>query len=271
MADAAANEPDSAGARLARARLRAGLTLDQVAEKLRIDRSTVVALEADDHRAIGAAVFVRGFLRRYAELVGEPAAEIEALYAKRPDAELRPDLSKTGMHRIGPPGHGSRLGLVPAVIAAVVLSIVGAVWWAMRTKPQSYTMVSEQRTQPLPVAPAAAAPAAPAAGTAAGTPGPAAAADAQAAPLPRRHLQLQFNGECWVELYDARGYRLFFGFGHAGTTQDLAGVPPFRFVLGNAGAVAVNFEGAPVGLPETAPGARVRFTLNADGIVAGVR
>jgi cytoskeleton protein RodZ len=271
MATAAANEPDTAGARLAGARLRAGLTLEQVAEKLRLDRSTVVALEADDHRAIGAAVFVRGFLRRYAELVGEPAVEIEALYSRRPDAELRPDLSKTGMHRIAPAAHGSRLGLVPALIAAVVLSLVGAVWWAMRTKPpQSYTVVSEERTQTSPAAPAAAVPAAPAAGTAAATPGPAAAADVQAAPLPRRHLQLQFNGECWVELYDARGYRLFFGFGHAGTTQDLAGVPPFRFVLGNAAAVAVNFEGTPVGLPETLPGARVRFVLNANGVVAGV-
>jgi cytoskeleton protein RodZ len=280
MAEAAANQPDSAGARLAGARLRAGLTLEQVAEKLRLDRSTVVALEADDHRAIGAAVFVRGFLRRYAALVGEPAAEIEALYAKRPDAELQPDLSKTGMHRIEAAAHGPRLGLVPAVIAAVVLGIAGAVWWAMRTKPQPYTVVSEEHTQTLPATPAAAVAATPAAGaagaaSAAGAaavpPAPAAAADAQPAPLPRRHLQLQFNGDCWVELYDARGYRLFFGFGHAGTTQELAGVPPFRFALGNAGALTVNLEGAPVALPETAPGARVRFLLNASGVVAGVR
>ena len=125
-------------------------------------RGTVVALEADDHRAIGAAVFVRGFLRRYAALVGEPAAEIEALYAKRPDAELRPDLSKTGMHRIAPAAQGSRLGLVPAVIAAVVLSIAGAVWWAMRAKPQPYTVVSEEHTQTLPAARAAVVAAAPA-------------------------------------------------------------------------------------------------------------
>jgi cytoskeleton protein RodZ len=268
MANAAVNQPDSAGARLAGARLRAGLTLEQVAEKLRLDRNTVVALEADDHRAIGAAVFVRGFLRRYAALVGEPAAEIEALYAQRPDAELRPDLSKTGMHRIAPAAHGSRLGPVPALIAAVLLSIAGAVWWAMRTKPQSYTVVSEERRQTLP-APAAV-PAAPAASSTAAAPASAAATEVQAAPLPRRHLQLQFNGECWAELYDARGFRLFFGFGHAGTTQDLAGVPPFRFVLGNAAAVAVSIEGTPVALPETAPGARVRFMLNASGVVAGV-
>ncbi|MDE2220723.1 MAG: DUF4115 domain-containing protein [Gammaproteobacteria bacterium] len=268
MAGATGNESETAGARLAGARLRAGLTLEQVAEKLRLDRNTIVALEADDHRAIGAAVFVRGFLRRYAALVGEPAAEIEALYARRPDAELKPDLSKTGMHRIEPGAQGPKLGLVPAAIAAVVLSIAGAVWWAMRAKPQPYTMVSEEQTQTLPAAPAAALPAAPVAGAATATPAP--TGGAQPAPLPRRHLQLQFSGECWVELYDARGFRLFFGFGHAGSTQELVGVPPFRFVLGNAAAVAVNFEGAPLALPETAPGARVRFQVNASGVVAGV-
>jgi len=280
MTDAAAKESDTAGARLARARARAGLTIDQVADKLRLDRSTIVALEADDHRSIGAAVFVRGFLRRFATLVGESPADIEALYAQRPDAVLRPDLSRTGMHRIESAAHGPKLGLVPAIIAALVLGVIGAVWWAMRAKPQSYTMTTEEHTQtsvvtpaaaPVAVVPVAAAtskpPEAPAAATGAGAE-PAVAAPASQT---RRALELVFSGESWVEVYDARGYRLFFGFGHAGTTQALNGVPPFRFVLGNVPGVAVSLAGAGVSLPEAPPGARVRFTLDAAGNVAGVR
>ncbi len=287
MADPPVKEPDTAGARLGRARVRSGLTVEQVAEKLRLDRSTIAALEADDHRSIGAAVFVRGFLRRYASLVGESPAEIDALYAQRPDAVLRPDLSRTGMHRIEAAAHGPKLGLVPAVIAALVLGLVGAVWWAVRAKPQTYTVVTEEHTpaspttqtaqismppavstavKPLPAAPAAApgSSAAPAADAAAAAPSPAVA-------QPRRALEMAFSGECWVEVYDARGVRLFFGFGHAGTTQALSGVPPFRFVLGNVPAVALSLEGAGVGLPEAAPGARVRFTLSGAGLVAGVK
>jgi cytoskeleton protein RodZ len=84
-------------------------------------------------------------------------------------------------------------------------------------------------------------------------------------------LELSFSGESWVEIYDARGMRLSFGFGHAGTTQTLNGAPPFRFVLGNVPAVALSLGGAGVSLPETEPGARVHFTLNSSGIVAGVR
>ena len=265
---APANEPDGAGARLAGARARAGLSVEQVAEKLRLDRRIIVALEAGDHRAVGAAVFVRGFLRSYAALVGESATEIEALYAQRPDAELRPDLAKTGMHRIAPTASERKFGLVPAVIIAALLAITAVVWWAMRAKPQPYTLVSEERTQMVPGSVASAPLAVPA-------PVPAAAAPPATATPPallvRRHLQLSFNGECWVELYDARGLRLFFGFGHAGTTQELSGAPPFRFVLGNVDAVALSAEGAAVSLPPAAPGARVRFTLNAAGAVTGVR
>lgn len=268
MAAAPANEPDSAGARLAGARARAGLSVEQVAEKLRLDPRTIVALEAGDHRAIGAAVFVRGFLRGYAALVGESPTEIEALYAQRPDAELRPDLSKTGMHRIAPAAGGRKLGVLPAVVTAVLLGISGVVWWAMRAKPQAYALVSEERTQMVPGS-AAATPVAAAATTPAAAAPPATATPP--AMLVRRHLQLSFNGECWVELYDARGLRLFFGFGHAGTTQDLSGAPPFRLVLGNVDAVTLLVEGAAVSLPPAEPGSRVRFTLDAGGVVTGVR
>lgn len=305
MLEPPASGADTAGARLARARTRASLTLDQVAEKLRLDRSTVAALESDDHSSIGAAVFVRGFLRRYASLVGESPAEIEALYAQRPDAVLRPDLSRTGMHRIEPDAHDRKLGLVPAVIAALVLGIIAAIWWAVHSKPQSYTVVTEEHVQasaqpapaamsgapsaPTTPAPGPAAAPLPSTGTSAGPPGAATAAPAAASPLaaaspsaattppaptpaPRlKTLELSFSGESWVEIYDARGMRLFFGFGHTGTTQSLNGAPPFRFVLGNVPAVALSLGGAGVSLPEADPNARVHFTLNAAGTVAGVR
>ena len=134
MSAAVRTEADTAGARLASARQRQGMSLDQVADHLKLDRHTVVALEEGDHRVIGASVFVRGFLRRYAALVGESPADIEALYALRPDAESRPDLSKIGMHRIEPEAFRPSLGVRPALITALALAIAGAGWWAMYSK-----------------------------------------------------------------------------------------------------------------------------------------
>ena len=267
MVAAVRTEPDTAGARLASARERLGWSLDQIAEQLKLDRYTVVALEADDYRAIGASVFVRGFLRRYAGLVGESPSEIEALYSQRPDAVARPDLSKIGMQRIEPTAFRPNLGVLPALIAALALAIAGAAWWAMHSKPH-------ERSPANNASPAAPPPSAPLAVTGITAPSTIdatasaqlAAGEVNSGSLPgRRTLQLTFSGEGWAEIYDARGMRLFFGFGHAGTGQQLNGVAPFRLVLGNAQAVAVAVEGTPVNLPPGLPAERVHVLVGADG------
>ena len=63
------------GARLRAAREQCGLTVLQAAERLHVDARILEALEAQDFAALGASVYVRGHLRRYAEAVGESAAE----------------------------------------------------------------------------------------------------------------------------------------------------------------------------------------------------
>src|SRR5690606_36286159 len=81
------------GARLRAGREKAGLTLLHAAEKLHVDPRVLEALESERFESLGAAVFARGHLRRYAELIGERAAELEALYSERVPAEP-PDLTR---------------------------------------------------------------------------------------------------------------------------------------------------------------------------------
>jgi len=69
------------GARLRGAREKKGLTVHEAAEKLHVDARTLEALEAEDFAALGADVYVRGHLRRYAEFIGESPAELQELYA----------------------------------------------------------------------------------------------------------------------------------------------------------------------------------------------
>jgi cytoskeleton protein RodZ len=279
MAEQGQAASDLPGARLALARERVGLSVTQVAAKLRLDVRTVSALESGAYAEVGAAVFVRGFLKRYAELVGESTAEIDALYAHQPDAGAFPDLSKTGLHRLDATVHRRSLGVVPALIAVALLAVIAAIWWAMRVGTAASPSTVEGQAEVLrlsapaaesPAAAPATVPAAPAGAPSAAGAG-AAGTDSLLAALPHKHVQLTFSGECWAEVYDARGWRLFFGFGHAGTTQDLSGVPPFRLVLGNVEAVVVTIEGTPVELPAAAPGARLRVSLKGDGAVDSVR
>ena len=125
MVVGAAENADSAGMRLSRARARLGLTVEEVADQLKLDPHTIVALEAGDHRAIGATVFVRGFLRRYAALVGEAPSSSQtfprpACIALRPRATGRrsgPGRQRWPHWRLSPrapPGGRCARGLHPS-------------------------------------------------------------------------------------------------------------------------------------------------------------
>jgi len=266
----AAENADSAGARLARARARLGLSVEEVADQLKLDPHTIVALEAGDHRAIGATVFVRGFLRRYAALVGESPTEIEALYARLPDAGFQPDLSRTGMHRIAPASFRPKIQTGPALVVALALIAAGTAWWALRSRPAPVAPAPAR--QPVPAGAGAAGGATSLPSAAASASPVATGADQPTTVVPeRRRLRVAFSGECWAEIYDARGYRLFFGFGHAGTAQELSGVPPFRVVLANVEAATLAVEGVAVRLPASAPGERVRIMLGANGATTALR
>ena len=114
-AEAGGGELRGIGARLRAAREKRGLTLLQAAERLHLDARVVQALEAEDFPALGADVYVRGHLRRYAESVGESPAQLQQLYSASSHA-LRPDLTR--IPRGEPDQRGSRL-LLPALLVVV--------------------------------------------------------------------------------------------------------------------------------------------------------
>jgi len=66
---AAAKTP---GEMLREERLRQKLSVQQAAEDLHLDVRSVEAIEADDFKALGAPVFARGHLRKYAQLLNLP-------------------------------------------------------------------------------------------------------------------------------------------------------------------------------------------------------
>jgi cytoskeletal protein RodZ len=73
-------EKASIGQRLAIAREARKLTTQKVADNLHLDVRMVEALERDDHAALPSPIFVKGYLRGYAGLVGLPAEELVSEY-----------------------------------------------------------------------------------------------------------------------------------------------------------------------------------------------
>jgi cytoskeleton protein RodZ len=243
-AEGGGGEPRGIGARLRAAREKRGLTVLQAAERLHLDVRIVEALEAGDFTALGADVYVRGHLRRYAETVGESPPELQQLYSESARAP-RPDLTR--IPRGEPENTSSRL-LLPALLLVVGFAVAGLLWWLL-------TLPGE-KARPLPAdrTPAAA----PAAAVATDTPdrdAPApAAAGSGAAALPGRgpqaRLDLRFSGASWVEISDGQGRRLLHGLIEGGSSRTLTGSAPLIVVLGNAPAVTLRLNGQPV-LPGT--------------------
>lgn len=208
------------GARLRGAREKKGLTVLEAAEKLHVDARTLEALEAEDFAALGADVYVRGHLRRYAEFIGESPAELQELYAGSAPA-ARPDLTRIA--RSDPGDGGARL-VLPALLGLLGFALLVLLWWVLTTP--------GEKPQPL----AAASP--PVAGASAPQ-ATAGAADGVAPAAGATQLALQFSALSWVEVSDASGRRLLQGLYPAGSTRTLSGAAPLRVILGNAPAVAL--------------------------------
>lgn len=282
-AQAGADTGRGIGARLRAARERAGLSVLQAAEKLHIDVHVLEALEAERFAELGAAVFVRGHIRRYAELVREPALELQNLYAASSHANAPPDLTRVPRgDSVKPPV--SRV--VPGVVIVVAVALIGTIWWVVNDlsrAPERVSQTHELAPQPAAAAPSGAPPA-PAA------PVPAAAARATAAstaatpagggtPSARREsdaqrpteLTLHFSADSWVEIYDARGERLFYDIGAADSVRTVSGMAPLRVVLGNAPGVAVEINGHAAALPDAGDDNAVQFGISRSGHIVPAR
>ena len=75
----------SPGARLSAARIERKLPLEVVADELKLVVRMVEALERDVRAALPAAIFVQGYLRRYARLTGLPEDELVRDYTESTD------------------------------------------------------------------------------------------------------------------------------------------------------------------------------------------
>jgi len=227
------------GARLRAARERRGLTVLQAAEKLHLDARVLEGLEVGNFEPLGAAVYVRGHLRRYAELIGESPAELLDLYVHATPA-VRPDLTRIARGERAP--QSSRL-LLPALLGVVALALAGLMWWLLNlphAKPQALAPLAAAAAAQPPAPGEAATEAAPAA-TALGAPAPTAAAGGAT-------LTLKFTAPSWVQVADAHGKVLLDGMQAQGGVRALSGAAPLRVVLGNAAAVALEVNGRPASL-----------------------
>jgi cytoskeleton protein RodZ len=268
------------GAQLKAAREAAGLSLDQVAQQLKLAPRQVRALEEEDFGVLPGRTFTRGFLRNYARLLN---LDSDLLVEHLPDAAHAPSLEPPPLHSTGTTiaelptahAHAPSFGrwMIPLVLVACIVAAAGYEWYRGRPagpptshatesvpvpgRPNTSTTslpnpvkpeVAAQATLPPPasggaVPPPAAAPTEPVPEQAS----PPATQAATTAPV-EAILLIRYEGPSWTEIRDQRGQVLISRLVDADSIEPFDGTPPFSIVLGNARAVTLIYRGQPVDL-----------------------
>jgi len=289
-------EPDGpiAGMRLAEARRAQDISVLDIAKELHLDEQKVRALEENKFDVLGAPVFAKGHLRKYAELVGVPLDDILADYYSlnravgAPPVVGRPRKIERDYHL----GQWLAAIMIIALLGAVV---VGVYWWYENrplepvTQTNSATLApfastadndidastgSEVTTSlPETVAVGDVDTASGAAIIAANQPEivddvvkVAAATPESSSPSagPQATLTMNFSGDCWTEVSDASGKRLYFDLGTAGRNVSVTGAAPLRALFGDSANVSVAINGQDYVIPASLRSGRTaRLTVNA--------
>jgi len=281
VAQEVSGKPRSIGERLRAGRERSGLSIAAAAEKLHLDSKVIEALEADRFADLGASVYVRGHLRRYADFVGEPGAELVNSYTARDARPAPPDLTQIphAERRSDP-----RRLVTPLVGLGCAAVLLVAIWWVLAGSRSGNADSASTLPTPL-IQPGDPANSNPASGAA--TPvalsssTPVIPADKVPAAQPKREdttpvretrLKLDLTNDSWIEVYDSRDQKLFYDVASAGSVHAVSGRGPLRVVLGNAAGVSVEVDGQAREIPASAiDGEGASFVVNRSGSLARAR
>jgi cytoskeleton protein RodZ len=245
-------------------RERRGYSVQYAAEDLHLDVWVIEALEANRFEALGAPVYAKGHLRKYATLLGLSAAAVLERYDALSGTPSEPTPIPVAM--VAPVPQRRSVPKLPFWIAAAIAVAAGVAWlvyelWPIargagiattsevpavtvpQTAPTEPQVEQVQQVQQATAAPAS-------------IPTP-----------PEVRVQLEFSEPSWAEIYDATGRRLMFDMGTPGRVRTIAGVPPLRVNLGLASAVSARVDDQPIVIPRRAGKDGAKFLIEADGSV----
>lgn len=289
----------SAGALLRAAREASGMTIDTVAQQLKLAPRQVRAIEDGDYMRLPGRTFVRGFIRNYARLV---RLDVESVLSALSAGPATQNLESPALHATAPTmgelptTEPARHGWTRWAIPLTLIAIIGATaaWEFLHPDSPRVTakkdaaasapakasapevigtplrnpVASQQASVPVAAAPdklsATETPEAPVV-QAASEPAPDEKAGetpaAAAAPVADAPLVLAFRDFSWTVVKDRTGRVLLSRMNHGGTTQALAGTPPLDLVIGNAADVTLTWKGQRIDLAPYTRQNVARFTL----------
>ena len=274
---------DPIGLRFRNTREKQRLSLEAVAQQVKLPVAILDAIEREDWPRLGAPIFVRSYVGSYARFLGLPATLADDVVRGR----QAPPLAPVG----APPARRSfDRGVMSLAYVAMTVVILGSVvalamyFQGPRRSAEALppdataTYAADAATSPADAtaAPVTASMAPPIGADAAVAPTavPAAPVDAAATPAasalangaqPGGETVLRFSGDSWVDVVDRQGAHIERGLVPAGTVRRYPGGQVAEVTLGDSTVVELSAGGAAVDLAPYREAKVAHFTVSSDG------
>lgn len=266
----------SVGQTLRSARESSGLSIEEVAERLKLTARQLNAIESDEFDSLPGNTFVRGFVRNYARLLGvdsRPLLDKLAAFlpAERVQAAMPYVGDATALASAAMPGRQVRnWPLLLASVLGLMIGIGGVFWYLQRPPEPDMSMTAmpapdvasavdsmalvneasdvmpeiQQASSPLPEMASVPVVASQSAIT---IQAPQAVASV-VQPASSAAVRVTVAFDSWVQIVDAKGQTLVSQLMRQGMEQTVSGEPPYRIKIGNAPQTRLFYRGQPVDL-----------------------
>lgn len=273
--DSSPNAAVTLGALLSQARKQKGLSVGEVAERLKLPARQIEAMESGSYKGLPEAVFIKGFLSSYARLLELDESEFKQYLQQIFPSGQRystSDSSKVLSSELDFQDKPQRRHFPRWLIALLVLIIIGAVVYAWQSKStsenakQAATASQEVSAQTASISDIAASnirvvpmPASEQVSSTASTTVISAsqpqeantktnasepvAADSEA-------LLIKLENKSWLQVSDKNGKVLISQVVDAGSTQQFSGSAPYKVIIGYTPGASIKFAGKNVIIPQ---------------------
>jgi len=284
---------ETLGSLLSKARNSSELSVQYIAEQLKLSVELVEALEKDDIEKLPAPIFVRGYIRNYAAMVNLPESRVIDCFNEMIGSDPIASLSTVRLNDTAVDSDSKWRRMLPFAIVIMLVLLVVIVWLSSETTPEPVTETDNDRVEVvgeklpadkegdlvLPVEPESA----PVIEQSKTSPANTAVAEPVKVPKvdkvvaekvvveqpksvdvvdARESLMFDFSAESWTDVSDANGKRLIFKMVRAGEKISVSGIPPFKILLGNARAASLSRDGEVVDLLPFIRGNVAKFSLS---------
>lgn len=286
------------GAILKAARVKAGLSVADIASKLHLKVINIEAIEDDNYDPSISLTFTKGYLKLYAKQVGVTEAEVLSAFEQHHTQDKEPAKLQSFSKRVAKQANDDRLMMITYAIIAVVVALV-VMWWLQQDTADATDSSVDKISAPL---------------TASERSGvntdlatertdadtdvalanevndlavqsiedaatddadsqdlpydeSANAAELQGVQVPQNdevkaiELVFQFSDNCWMNLTDGTGEAIAYGVKKSGRIMTVSGIPPFEVTLGAPEVVSISYDGVAVDMTRFGAGTTAKFTL----------